>query len=164
MLAVLVGVFAAQALAQQVEPPAGLAESQLRPEGANCQLKSPPAAAGESSNHGVTLKVFPRRKDITASYTGCQILWARYEGEWKEVSVTAIEGGYAVRLWSGHSLDQEPFRNQEPFRCRYLEGTVIRGDPRLCPDPQSLIVRSMAQGCVEKIREQGKAADGCHFE
>jgi hypothetical protein len=135
-----------------------LVEFQLRPEGANCQLKFPPATAGESSNHGVTLKIFPRRKDVTASYTGCQILWAPHEGEWKEVSVTAIESGYAVRLWSAHLPDQEA------YRCRYLEATLVRGEPRVCPDPQALIVRSMAPGCAAKIREQGAAADGCHFE
>ena len=160
MLAILAGALAGAGLAQPVEQPATAdpVEVQLRPEGVNCQLKSPPAGAGESPHHGITLKVFPRRKDIAASYTGCQILWAPYEGEWKEVSVTAIEDGYAVRLWSGHSPDQEP------FRCRYIGGMMVRGDLLRCPDPESLIVRSMAPGCAEKIREQGKAADGCHFE
>jgi hypothetical protein len=63
----------------------------LRPVGMNCALSKPPATAGEEFNHGMVLRIFPRAKDINASYTGCQALMVEYEGRW--TTITLSESG-----------------------------------------------------------------------
>jgi hypothetical protein len=53
-----------------------------RPNGKNCALAVPPLTAGEEFNDGAVLRIFPRAKDIDASYTGYQVLFAEYESKW----------------------------------------------------------------------------------
>ena len=117
--------------------------AELRPKGPNCALKSPPDSAGEEMNHGITLKIFPRAKDIGPSYTGCQIMFAPYEKAWAIIAITEIEKGDPIRIWSEY----------EPQKCRYRHGKVIVGNPETCPAPQFLIHKSMAAGCVQIVRE-----------
>lgn len=117
-----------------------------RPQGENCALTAPPAAAGEEFNHGLVLRIYPRARDISAKYTGCQIRWAPDGSKWVTVSVVAIERGGAVRVWS-------PDQSQtELLACRYKAGRVVTGHPDNCPAPQFLIAKSVAPGCVEKLR------------
>lgn len=117
-----------------------------RPQGENCALAAPPAAAGEEFNHGLVLRIYPRARDISSKYTGCQIRWAPDGSKWATVSVVAIEHGGAVRVWS-------PDQSQtELLACRYKDGRVIAGNPESCASPQFLIAKSVAPGCVEKLR------------
>ena len=36
--------------------------------------------------------------------------------------------------------------------CRYSKGKLVAGNAGKCPVPESLIIKSMPSGCVEKIR------------
>jgi hypothetical protein len=121
-----------------------LAADNERPTGTNCDLSTPPASAGEDSNHGITLRIYPRAKDINASYTGCQLYFMPDAGKWVVVAITEIVGGDPVRVWSEH----DPSR----LACRYKNGKVVQGDPEACPIPESLLMKSMGPGCVEIVR------------
>ena len=132
-----------------------------RPVGQNCDLLAPPASAGEEANHGMLLRIFPRAKDIDATYSGCQVLFASYEGKWVVVSLTEIVKGDPVRLWSEH--DKDAARQA----CRYRNGRVVRGNPDTCPASQFLLVKSLAPGCFQKM--EGKSAGAppppeCEYE
>jgi hypothetical protein len=113
----------------------------------NCALSKPPATAGEEFNHGMVLRIFPRAKDINASYTGCQALMVEYEGRWTTITLTEIVNGDPKRVWSG----EEPA--EDFLSCRYDHGQVVHGDPSICPVPQLLIRKSFAPGCVQTIRD-----------
>lgn len=129
------------------------ATESARPEGTNCVLTAPPESAGEEFNHGLTLRIYPRARDITAEYTGCQVIWAPSRRKWVTVSVVAIKNGDATRLWSPDSSQQEL------LACRYKNGRVVAGNPDNCAAPRFLIAKSVAPGCVEKMRK-GVAASG----
>ena len=117
-----------------------------RPQGKNCVLAVPPEAAGEEFNHGLVLRIYPRARDIDSKYTGCQIMWAPDGTKWVTVSVVAVENGEPVRLWSPDASETEL------LACRYKNGRVVAGNTESCPAPQFLITRSVAPGCVEKMR------------
>ena len=131
-----------------------------RPKGQNCALNSPPATAGEEINHGVTLKIFPRARDMARTYTGCQTLWMPEGNKWMVVSMVVIASGDPERLWSPNATD--PKR----AACRYKYGKVVSGDPHQCPSPEFLIMKSLAAGCVERIVRSGGTAfpPGCEYE
>src|SRR5262245_48288118 len=118
-----------------------------RPVGTNCTLASPPAEAGEESNHGMVLRVYPRAKDISAQYSGCQAFFVEYGGKWVVLSLTEVAAGDPLRVWSEH----DP--NDAAFSCRYSKGKVVQGNPDTCPAPQFLLVKSLPLGCVKLIRE-----------
>jgi hypothetical protein len=117
------------------------------PRGANCNLSSPPASAGEESNHGIVLRIYPRAKDIDSRYTGCQALLAPDGERWAVVSLTEVVEGDPVRVWSPHEPDAAV------LACRFRNGKVVQGNPGTCPAPEFLLVKSMEPGCVEVIRE-----------
>ena len=136
-----------------------------RPTGSNCDLVAPPSAAGEESNHGAILRIFPQARDIDGQYTGCQVLFAEYQGKWVVVSLTEVIQGDPVRIWSEHE------QNNPAMSCRYAHGQVVRGDPDTCPPAEFILVKSLAPGCVKLIREavaqRGLGASrskGCEYE
>jgi len=122
-----------------------------RPKGANCSLAAPPSDAGEEFNHGVTLRVFPRVRDIHDSYNGCQNLWAPNGAGWEIISITEVLAGDPIRVWL-------PYAPEAALACRYKRGQVVVGNPEACPMAKHLLVRSRAPGCVEKM----KAAVAAH--
>jgi len=118
-----------------------------RPAGTNCSLASPPAEAGEEMNHGAVFRIYPRAKDIGAGYSGCQVLFAPDAGKWHVISLTEVVKGKPVRVWA-ETEREEPF-----LACRYEDGKVIAGNPRICPKADFLLVKSMAPGCVKAMQE-----------
>ena len=143
---------------------ASLAAENLRPTGTNCDVTSPPAEAGEEFNHGVTLRIFPRARDIGPGYNGCQVMLVPIKGSWFVVSMAEIKDGDPKRIWSPN------VRDDEKFGCRYNRGQVVAGNPDKCPVAQFLLVKSMAPGCVESKRAAvtkqglGTRVDGCEYE
>jgi hypothetical protein len=136
-----------------------------RPIGLNCQLEAPPENAGETINHGMTLRVHPRALNIDSKYTGCQLMWAQAESKWMTIAVVAIENGYPSRIWS-------PIGGEDQLlACRYKNGKVVVGDPKKCGDPDFLLMKSLAPGCVAMIQKkmalEGSGSThpaGCTFE
>jgi hypothetical protein len=86
-----------------------IAGDNLRPQGANCDLVSPPENAGEDFNHGATIRVFPRARDIGSSYNGCQLMWVQAVDHWTIISVVEIRDADAERIWSPTTQDNERF-------------------------------------------------------
>ena len=117
-----------------------------RPAGRNCNLTAPPAAAGEETQHGKTLRVFPRNKDINASYTGCQVLFMPWRAKWEVIALTEIVNGDPVRVWSDNA------GGTGRLACRYRSGKVVKGTPQTCPATEELLTKSMAPGCLDLIR------------
>jgi hypothetical protein len=128
------------------------------PTGENCDLAEPPAVAGEEFYHGVTLKVFPRARDISRTYTGCQILWAPDANGWNRVSLTYLENGDPIRLWFPADL------GNARASCTYRRGVVVEGSADRCAVPQSLLVKSLPPGCVERVKAARGPVEGCQYE
>jgi hypothetical protein len=118
---------------------------QARPDGTNCHLLSPPEAAGEVFNHGVTLRVYPRAVDIGSEYSGCQVTWMPVDGKWIVLWATEVKEGDPVRIWA-------PDAGLDVAACRYRKGSLVSGVAAQCAAPHTLLVKSVAHGCVEKIR------------
>lgn len=125
-------------------PCADAAESNPRPKGTNCDLVSPPSDAGEESNHGITLRIYPRAKDVGPGYSGCQVLFAPDGEKWIVVTLTEVVNGDPTRIWGA-----EPDPRMD---CRYEKGQVVKGDPQQCPVPSLLLTKSMEPGCVELLK------------
>lgn len=118
-----------------------------KPIGKNCDLTSPPAAAGETANHGITLRVYPRAKDIDARYSGCQVLFAPEGKKWSVVSLTEVVNGDPVRLWSADETDAEA------LACRFRQGKVVQGNPHTCPAPEFILLKSVSPGCTRILQD-----------
>jgi hypothetical protein len=131
-----------------------------RPTGENCNLSAPPANAGEEMLHGITLKIYPRARDIIRSnYTGCQTTWIPENTKWLVLSVVDIQNGDAVRVWSPSAAD--PVR----FSCTYKKGKVVSGDARNCAAAEYLIKKSLAPGCVASLTKTGgQFSPDCQYE
>jgi hypothetical protein len=122
--------------------------------GANCQLATPPEGAGEGLAQGLTVKVYPRRPQIDAKYTGCQTSWVLQRNHWTVMGVSSFQKGNAVAFW---------VPPPEGVLCTYKNGESVGGKPGACPSHQSLAVPSMAPGCVDRIL--GRAGtEGCKYE
>jgi hypothetical protein len=130
------------------------ASANPRPAGPNCDLTSPPPAAGESADRGMVMRVFPRTKDIDARYSGCQVLFAAGEGRWITLAVTEVVKGDPVRIWSDQGA------SEAELSCRYSRGKVVKGNAAQCPEASSLLVKSMPAGCSESQRKAAAAAGG----
>ena len=124
-----------------------------RPTGENCGLVGPPASAGEEMNHGVTLRIYPRTKEISKQYSGCQIMWMPSGEKWIVVSMVAIDAGDPVRVWS------PAIPSPVDTECRFNKGQVVKGDSNHCPQANHLILKSFAPGCVEKVRKAVASGD-----
>src|SRR4051794_29653428 len=136
-----------------------------RPAGPNCSLSAPPADSGEDFSRGATLRIYPRAKAIDAAYDGCQTVWAPAGDGWSVLVMVAIANGAPVRIWSESPADPDR------LACRYEQGRVVSGNAATCPDPRSLIKKSLAPGCVAKrldaVRAGGFGAPvpaGCDYE
>ena len=136
---------------------AAAANGSGRPVGVNCNLKAPPENAGEDALHGIPMKIYPRAKDISNDYTGCQLTWIEHNGKWHVSTIVAIERGDAVRVWS-------PDKSDEMRGCRYKQGKVVRGDPKKCADTRFLITKSLPAGCVERTAKAGVRPADCNYE
>jgi hypothetical protein len=145
---------------------ATMADASSRPVGTNCSLAAPPDDAGEDLSHGMTVRIFPRARDIRRTYSGCQVMWAQSGADgWVILSVVEIEEGDPRRIWS-------PFSSSpERFACLYKNGQVISGEEKSCASSTFLIQKSMARGCVVKLQAAigagGLAAarpQGCEYE
>ena len=125
----------------------GVAQEMRRPAGRNCNLAVPPSTSGEEMNHGITLRIYPRARDIGDRYTGCQLMWVPHQNKWHVMSVVEVKAGDPVRIWSPDTSDSVR------FSCIYSKGKVVKGDANNCAAPESLIAKSLAPGCVEKISQ-----------
>ena len=116
-----------------------------RPTGHDCEFSAPPENAGEDFEHGVVLRIYPRAKDIDKKYTGCQTVWLADQKTWSIFSIVAIEAGFPVRSWA------PSISGPIPASCGYRRGRLFKGDEKNCPDAKTLIAKSLASGCGEKI-------------
>jgi hypothetical protein len=114
------------------------------PLGTNCQLTSSPVDAGELFTHGITMQIYPRIKDINSSYTGCQATFLPERDGLVILSLTEVVKGDPVRIWVE--------KDKSLLTCRYSKGKLIRGEADTCPLPQSLLIKSLAPGCVQLIK------------
>ena len=83
----------------------------------------------------------------------------------KVVSLTEVVQGDPVRIWSEHEAANPA------MSCRYSKGKVVVGNPETCPMAEFILVKSLAPGCFQSIREsvaqQGLGAPwptGCKYE
>lgn len=124
----------------------------------------PPASAGENSNHGYILRVYPRTKDIAATYNGCQVTFASVDDRWVVYLLIEVVDGDPFRMWT------EEDGNSADAACRYRKGRVVGGDPKACGSIG--LMKSMAPGCIKAIsewlaaepRDASRQPTGCSWE
>lgn len=126
-----------------------------RPYGVNCSLSRPPSESGEEGGHGFVLLVFPRTGAIGPSYSGCQAVFTTSPGQGTRFAwVVEVSRGDPIRMWSA---DNEM---ADVLPCRYRNRQLLRGDPNVCPRPESLLLPTQAAGCFT-----GKSEDStCQYD
>jgi hypothetical protein len=125
-----------------------------KPFGKNCNLSAPPKAAGEENGHGFLLQIYPRKIDISSSYTGCQVIFAKASSEPAKLAwLVEIIKGDPVRIWT---TDKEM---KGTLDCRYKSGKLIKGNPESCLVADNLIMASLPAGCL-----LGKKEEECHYD
>jgi len=144
---------AALALAQAAPAPVGDA-----PAGENCGLAAPPDKAGEEARDGVVHLIFPRRRDISQSYVGCQQVFAPQGAGWTIAETVYIERGTILRSTYAATNDKPA------GSCRFENGKLAEGDRRACPTPRQLPFRTLPAGCFAEVRDNGAIPDWCILE
>jgi hypothetical protein len=120
-----------------------------RPVGKNCDLSVPPDTAGEvSTGHAAILLIFPRARDITANYDGCQAVWVQTREGTNFGWLVWIKSGEPVRMWSP---DKEV--NAKYGGCFWQQGHLTKGSEAKCPPPSELIMKSLGPGCFSKTKD-----------
>lgn len=118
-----------------------------KPIGKNCDLTSPPATAGETVNHGIILRVYPRNRNIDTRYSGCQVLFAPEGEKWIVLSLTEVIAGDPVRVWSDYETDAEV------SACRFKQGKLVQGRSDTCPASRFILLESLAPGCTRALQD-----------
>ncbi len=111
-------------------------------EAANCSLSTPPREAGESSNHGRAMKIYPRKADISLTYTGCQILWFEQTQNKKD-----FEKIWVIYFESGKAVAEKTFGSIGNHLCIYREGKLASGQPKGCDKAPPKPFVSFPPGC-----------------
>ena len=117
----------------------------LRPVGENCSIEIPPKSSGEDAHmYGGVFKVYPRAKDISKNYSGCQIIWHGKESleNFSLFSIVKFEKGRLVRFWA------PPNGNSDTISCEYINGLPAPGGGRDCAKAEGFPVKSMRPGCL----------------
>jgi hypothetical protein len=136
----------------------GCAVQQPAAVAANCDIAAPPPQSGEAPVQGYVAKVFPRRKDFPAQYTGCQTLWAPPEEDHRRLAVIYFENGRPAKFWS---FDDDGKRSAP---CEYRDGNLVTGSAKDCPQARSLGRRSVAPGCVARMIAAQQPVPGCEYD
>ena len=124
-----------------------------RPKGENCNLQAPPSSAGEEGGHGFVLLVYPRTKDISPDYSGCQSVFSVSTNQETRLAwVVEVMKGDPIRMWT-------PEANAKDVQtCRYKAGRLLRGNADTCPKAESLLMPSQPAGCFTKSGEAVQCA------
>ena len=147
-LAMILLIFSGSAIASGIPPSAP-----------NCELKSPPELSGEDF-YKLPKKFFPRAKDIPPNYTGCQKIWAVFEGEWIPFSTRYFEGG-EVKVFLGPLV-----KGQNQARCYFANGVLTAQSTRACPsyDEAKTPAPSLPPGCIREVRSGSPSARCTRYE
>jgi uncharacterized protein YceK len=109
----------------------------------NCDLKEPPADSGEDGDHGIPMKIYPRRGAIGSTYSGCQTVWAHDGVTWSVAFVGVFENGTITRM----RVPTEPGNPVE--QCRMQSGRTVKGDKDVCTSMDILFpYSSVPPGCA----------------
>jgi hypothetical protein len=122
--------------------PAHAAPAPAAPAAPNCGLAQPPLDAGFDRHMGALLRVYPRNPDIGPAYAGCQTLWMQDGDGWQAVTIVHYEGGRVSRV-------ESPAGDLGPLeRCLLKDGAVLKGDPALCADLDTMRFESRPAACL----------------
>lgn len=89
----------------------------------NCDLKVPPDGPGENFVHGTYLFIYPRQ--VSNSYTGCQIMWADDGARWMALY---LEKGHPKLLQVTYPFDSEAGK----YVCKYENDSLVNADQKFC--------------------------------
>jgi len=90
------------------------------------------------------MKFYPRAKDISASYTGCQLAWLMQNGQWVTFSTRYYSAG-KLRAFYGPQLE-----GKATSVCLFENGKLSPESKGACPpfEEASRPAPSLAPGCV----------------
>jgi hypothetical protein len=122
----------------------------------NCDLKEPPPDSGEDGDHGILIKIYPRRGAIGSTYSGCQTMWAFDGATWSVVTVGVFEDGKITRM-------RVPSRPEDPLeQCLFQSGRLVRGNEGTCSSLDMLPYNSMPPGCASAAK--GHEPRDCDYD
>ena len=108
----------------------------------SCELREPPAVAGEIAQQGELLLVFPRAKDFGADFTGCQSIWGRTKDATRLIGRLEYAKGTFVALHDG----------AKRIPCSYQNGALEPGTQSTCPQSRPQPIPSAPPGCLSKAQ------------
>ena len=125
----------------------------------NCAIARPPYNAGEDNVHGMLMRIYPRRSEMSKTYTGCQTTWLAEDGTYQRFMITFFSGG-DLRIIKGLA----PGAADDFFICAYQDNKPVPDDG-ICPDLAASIRRglgppraSMPAGCFKKVSAAAAAS------
>ena len=107
-----------------------------------CAIAEPPSGAGEEAHMGELLLVYPRAKDIGASFTGCQSIWGRTKAETRLIGRFEYSNGSFVAVHDGNIR----------VKCEYKNGQLRSDSQPECPQSPATPIPSLPPGCFSKVQ------------
>ena len=125
----------------------------------NCDINSPPELSGEHF-YKLPTKYFPRAKDIPPNYTGCQKVWAVFQGEWIPFSTRYFERG-EIKIFLGPLV-----KGQNQARCFFHNGVLTAESTRACPsyDEANTPSLSLPPGCIPEVQSGSPSSRCARYE
>ena len=109
----------------------------------NCNIEIPPPESGESYDHGVHIRSYPRNAIVPANYTGCQTQWVEIDGKWRANSKMYFVAR-KLAVWWRISDRSSP----EGVYCFFEDAKLVAGPPGPCFVPGSAPMASYPPGCI----------------
>ena len=116
----------------------------------NCDLKGPPADSGEDGDHGIPMRIYPRRAAIGSTYSGCQTVWAYDGATWSVAFLGVFENGTITRM----RVPSEPGNPIE--QCLMQSGRLVKGDKDICSSLDMFPYSSVPPGCASVASGEGQ--------
>ena len=122
------------------------------PEGPNCTLLEPPIESGESfsmyeGQATFFVQIYPRLSELPPNFTGCQVLWATFNGRPRTRALLFLRNGQV----------EAKFPDPLVPLCRPGERTIDTG----CEPRQRALLVSFPPGCAARTVRLGKLPSEC---
>jgi hypothetical protein len=126
----------------------GCANELASPMSPSCIATEPPKETGEFATHAQLAKVYPRKSQLGANYTGCQTIWLQ-KGNHVSIARLHLKSGTVIAMELPGQV------------CRYAAAKSLPGNSAECPGTAPEVFPSEPAGCISSGQNKGHSGAEC---
>ena len=114
----------------------------------SCIATEPPRESGEFAAHAQLARVYPRKSQLGANYTGCQTIWLQ-EGNHVSIARLHLKSGTVIAMELPGQM------------CRYTAGRSLPGNSSECASTAPEVFPSEPAGCISSGQNKSHSGAEC---